>query len=219
MTRDTAPLGAGNDDAAAPGPCAAAGSAHAPAAAPGPADGAPSAAARNPVASPDHRDAAPAQGTVPPQDPADDPLALSNQLCFSLSVASRMVVHSYRPVLEPLGLTHPQYLVMLALWDRHPRTVKDLGEDLMQDSATLSPLLKRLEARGLITRERDPGNERALAVTVTPEGAALRERAVQVPEEMMQRLRVTAEQVQRLNEEMHLLIVTSKENAQDGTRA
>ncbi|MBK4121201.1 MarR family winged helix-turn-helix transcriptional regulator [Kocuria rhizophila] len=171
------------------------------------------------MASPDPRDPAPAQGPVPPQDPADDPLALSNQLCFSLSVASRMVVHSYRPVLEPLGLTHPQYLVMLALWDRHPRTVKDLGEDLMQDSATLSPLLKRLEARGLITRERDPGNERALAVTVTPEGAALRERAVQVPEEMMQRLRVTAEQVQRLNEEMHLLIVTSKENAQDGTRA
>lgn len=80
--------------------------------------------------------------------PAEDPLALSNQLCFSLSVASRMVVHSYRPVLEPLGLTHPQYLVMLALWDRHPRTVKDLGEHLMQDSATLSPLLKRLEAAG-----------------------------------------------------------------------
>ncbi|WP_231726611.1 MarR family winged helix-turn-helix transcriptional regulator [Kocuria rhizophila] len=182
MTRDTAPPGAGNDDAAAPGPCAAAGSAHAPAAAPGPADGAPSAAARHPV-------------------------------------ASRMVVHSYRPVLEPLGLTHPQYLVMLALWDRHPSTVKDLGEDLMQDSATLSPLLKRLEARGLVTRERDPGNERALAVTVTLEGVALRERAVQVPEEMMQRLRVTAEQVQRLNEEMHLLIVTAKENAQDGTRA
>lgn len=147
--------------------------------------------------------------------PAEDPLALSNQLCFSLSVASRMVVHSYRPVLEPLGLTHPQYLVMLALWDRHPRTVKDLGEHLMQDSATLSPLLKRLEARGLITRERDPGNERALAVTVTPEGAALRERAVQVPEEMMRRLRVTAEQVQRLNEEMHLLIATAQENAQD----
>ena len=112
---------------------------------------------------------------------------------------------------------------MLALWDRHPRTVKDLGEHLMQDSATLSPLLKRLEARGLITRERDPGNERALAVTVTPEGAALRERAVQVPEEMMRRLRVTAEQVQRLNEEMHLLIATAQENAQeneeDGTRA
>ena len=151
--------------------------------------------------------------------PAEDPLALSNQLCFSLSVASRMVVHSYRPVLEPLGLTHPQYLVMLALWDRHPRTVKDLGEHLMQDSATLSPLLKRLEARGLITRERDPGNERALAVTVTPEGAALRERAGQVPEEMMRRLRVTAEQVQRLNEEMHLLIATAQENEEDGTRA
>ncbi|WP_243635639.1 MarR family winged helix-turn-helix transcriptional regulator [Kocuria tytonicola] len=138
--------------------------------------------------------------------PTDDPLALANQLCFSLSVASRMVVQSYRPVLEPLGLTHPQYLVMLALWDSQPRTVKDLGEQLMQDSATLSPLLKRLEARGYLTRERDPRNERALAVSLTGKGRELRERAMAVPTRMMDRLDVSRDQVHLLNEGMHRLI-------------
>lgn len=115
----------------------------------------------------DSADAAPGAA----EDMATDPLALANQLCFSLSVASRMVVQSYRPVLEPLGLTHPQYLVMLALWGSAPRTVKDLGEQLRQDPATLSPLLKRLEARGYVTRGRDPQNERALAVSLTRGGS------------------------------------------------
>nr|WP_233542853.1 MarR family transcriptional regulator [Kocuria tytonis] len=133
-------------------------------------------------------------------------MALANQLCFSLSVASRMVVQAYRPVLEPLGLTHPQYLVMLALWGFQPRTVKDLGAQLMQDSATLSPLLKRLEARGFITRERDPRNERALAVSLTEKGMELREQAMEVPARMMDRLDVTRDQVHLLNEGMHRLI-------------
>lgn len=79
-------------------------------------------------------------GEILSENAPNDPLALTNQLCFSLSVASRMVVQSYRPILEPLGLTHPQYLVMLSLWGSSPRTVKDLSSELMQDSATLSPL-------------------------------------------------------------------------------
>ena len=98
-------------------------------------------------------------GEILSENAPNDPLALTNQLCFSLSVASRMVVQSYRPILEPLGLTHPQYLVMLSLWGSSPRTVKDLSSELMQDSATLSPLLKRLESRGLICRDRDPEND------------------------------------------------------------
>lgn len=147
----------------------------------------------------------------PGQGPVEDPLALANQLCFSLSVASRTVVQSYRPVLEPLGLTHPQYLVMLALWGSAPRTVKDLAEQLNQDSATISPLLKRLEARGYVTRERDPHNERALAVALTPEGTALRERAREVPLRMMQRLNIGPDQVHALNEQMHRLITSARD--------
>lgn len=147
----------------------------------------------------------------PGQGPVEDPLALANQLCFSLSVASRTVVQSYRPVLEPLGLTHPQYLVMLALWGSAPRTVKDLAEQLNQDSATISPLLKRLEARGYVARERDPHNERALAVALTPEGTALRERAREVPLRMMQRLNIGPDQVHALNEQMHRLITSARD--------
>lgn len=147
----------------------------------------------------------------PEQGAVEDPLALANQLCFSLSVASRTVVQSYRPVLEPLGLTHPQYLVMLALWGSAPRTVKDLAEQLNQDSATISPLLKRLEARGYVTRERDPHNERALAVALTPEGTALRERAREVPLRMMQRLNIGPDQMHALNEQMHRLITSARD--------
>lgn len=145
------------------------------------------------------------------ENAAHDPLALGNQLCFSLSVASRMVVQSYRPILEPLGLTHPQYLVMLSLWGSSPRTVKDLSSELMQDSATLSPLLKRLEARGLIRRGRDPKNERALAVTLTDEGEALREKAADVPVIMMDRMGVTPEQVRELNNSMRHMITQAEE--------
>lgn len=140
-----------------------------------------------------------------------NPLALTNQLCFSLSVASRMVVQSYRPLLEPLGLTHPQYLVMLSLWGSSPRTVKDLSSELMQDSATLSPLLKRLESRGLICRDRDPENERALAVTLTDEGRELKQKASEVPGIMMERLGITAEQVGELNMAMHHIITQAEE--------
>lgn len=145
------------------------------------------------------------------ENAAHDPLALGNQLCFSLSVASRMVVQSYRPILEPLGLTHPQYLVMLSLWGSSPRTVKDLSSELMQDSATLSPLLKRLEARGLIRRGRDPKNERALAVTLTDEGEALREKAADVPVIMMDRMGVTPEQIRELNDSMRHMITQAEE--------
>ena len=87
--------------------------------------------------------------------PAEDMLALERQVCFALSVAARNVVAVYRPVLEPLGLTHPQYLVMLALWQHGPLSVKDLSGLLQLDPGTLSPLLKRLEAAGLLRRERD----------------------------------------------------------------
>ncbi|WP_372466559.1 MarR family winged helix-turn-helix transcriptional regulator [Microbacterium maritypicum] len=115
----------------------------------------------------------------------DDLLKLENQLCFALVTAARNVIALYRPILEPLGLTHPQYLVMLALWERAPRTLNDLALDLALEPATASPLVKRLEAEGLVARQRSSEDERRLEITLTAAGAALRERAVDVPHQVM----------------------------------
>lgn len=137
---------------------------------------------------------------------ADDDLLLEHQLCFALSVASRSVVGAYKPVLEKLGLTHPQYLVMLALWEQSPRTVRGLGVALAMEPATLSPMLKRLEAAGLVSRNRAPGDDRSLAVDLTESGRALRRDAAEVPGLMMDRLDLSRDQVQELNEAMRKLI-------------
>jgi DNA-binding MarR family transcriptional regulator len=140
---------------------------------------------------------------------ADDDLLLEHQLCFALTVASRSVVGAYTPVLDALGLTHPQYLVMLCLWESSPRTVRDISDALAQEPATISPLLRRLEAAGYITRGRAPGNERALAVELTPGGAALRHKATAVPETMMERLGLSREQVRQLHGSMMELIAAT----------
>ncbi|HEY1529458.1 MAG TPA: MarR family transcriptional regulator [Galbitalea sp.] len=117
-----------------------------------------------------------------------DPLALDRQVCFALAATSRTVIGLYRPVLEPLGLTHPQYLVMLALWEHSPRTVRNIGDALALEPATLSPLLKRLEAAGLVTRSRKVDDERSLDVELTPAGRALRAQAEKVPGQIVERL-------------------------------
>lgn len=119
---------------------------------------------------------------------ATDPLALDRQLCYALAATSRSVIGIYKPILDPLGLTHPQYLVMLALWERSPRTVRSIADDLHLESATITPLLKRLERAGYIERTRNPKNERELAVDLTERGAALRERAEKVPAAVVERL-------------------------------
>jgi len=118
----------------------------------------------------------------------DDLLALDRQVCFALVTAARDVVALYREVLEPLGLTHPQYLVMLALWEESPQSVRSLGRRLSLEPATLSPLLRRLEAAGLLERRRNPVDERALAVELTAAGTALRAKALDVPPTIMARL-------------------------------
>lgn len=115
----------------------------------------------------------------------DDLLRLENQVCFALVTAARNVVSIYRPVLEPLGLTHPQYLVMLALWERSPRSLRELADELAMDSATLSPLVKRLEAQGRIARTRRADDERMLDISLTQEGRRLREEALRVPQQIM----------------------------------
>ncbi len=125
-----------------------------------------------------------------------DPLALERQVCFALAVSNRAVLAVYRPLLEPLGLTHPQYLVMLALWDHlrsnsggvPPLSVKQIAGALQLDSATLSPMLKRLEALGLLTRSRRVDDERATDVELTDAGIALRDKALSIPAAVVERL-------------------------------
>ena len=128
-----------------------------------------------------------------------DQLVLEQQVCFSLAVASREVISLYRPLLEPLGLTHPQYLVMLTLWQAdEPVSAKTLSERLKLEPPTLSPLLKRLQTAGLIERHRDPADERSLRITLTTRGRDLRMDALAVPTAIMERLGMTIEELQSL---------------------
>ncbi|UQE75002.1 MarR family transcriptional regulator [Gordonia sp. PP30] len=119
-----------------------------------------------------------------------NPLLLDRQVCFALAVANRSVLKIYRRLLDPLGLTHPQYLVMLALWEHDHLAVKDLGALLQLDSATLSPLLKRLEANGLLQRRRRDDDERSVDIVLTDAGLALREEALKIPGQVVAALGV-----------------------------
>lgn len=113
-----------------------------------------------------------------------DPLLLSNQLCFPLYAASKEVVRRYTPMLKDLDLTYTQYIAMMVMWEEETITVKELGERLFLDSGTLTPLLKKMEAKGLIERERSDKDERKVVVTITQEGRDLRAMAMNVPPEM-----------------------------------
>jgi DNA-binding MarR family transcriptional regulator len=139
-------------------------------------------------------------------DMTPDPLALQNQVCFSLAVAARTVIALYRPVLEPMGLTHPQYLVMLALWEQSPRSVSDLGRALQLEPATLSPLLKRLEAIGYVTRRRNTSDERLLDIALTDTGTGLREQALNVPPQIVERLDLPLDELTAIRDSLTRLI-------------
>ncbi|GAB3583128.1 MarR family transcriptional regulator [Leifsonia lichenia] len=139
----------------------------------------------------------------------DDLLALENQVCFGLAVAARSVIALYRPVLDPLSLTHPQYLVMLALWERDPRSVKELSEALQLEPATLSPLLKRLEATGYVERKRSTSDERTLEVTLTASGRALRSEAEKIPGQIVARLGLPVSELEHLREGLHAIIAAA----------
>ena len=145
--------------------------------------------------------------TTPVSDAADvDLLALDRQVCFALAVASRTVIGIYRPILEPMGLTHPQYLVMLALWEEAPLRVSQIAERLSLEPATLSPLLKRLEAAGHVRRERDSADERAVAVTLTPSGRRLRRRAERIPSAVIERLGMEVADLEDIRDRLTSLI-------------
>jgi MarR family transcriptional regulator, organic hydroperoxide resistance regulator len=121
-------------------------------------------------------------------------LLLDDQLCFALYAASRAVTARYRPLLDELGLTYPQYLVMLVLWEQDSISVRDLGNALQLESSTLSPLLKRLEANGLLRRERRTEDERSVAIRLTDAGSRLQERARAVPVAIGDAMGLTPEQ-------------------------
>ncbi|WP_317230494.1 MarR family transcriptional regulator [Clavibacter sp. MX14-G9D] len=129
-----------------------------------------------------------------------DPLALESQVCFQAVVAARTVVAVYRPILEPLGLTHPQYLVMLALWERDARSISDLGSTLQLEPATLTPLLKRLQAAGFVDRARSTVDERVVVVSLTARGQELRERALDVPAQAAARTGLTVAELEALRD-------------------
>ncbi len=137
---------------------------------------------------------------------APDLLRLEDQVCFALAIASRSVIGVYRPVLEPYGLTHPQYLVMLALWGRSPRSVTDLAVELRLEPATLSPLLKRLEATGLVSRTRNRGDERMLDVALTDAGVRLRDEAATIPPRIIDSLGMSADELEALRRSLWRVI-------------
>ena len=113
-----------------------------------------------------------------------DPLKLENQLCFPLYACSREIIKKYRPLLEKLDLTYTQYIAMMVLWEQRKLSVKELGKKLYLDSGTLTPILKSLEAKGFVTRNRSTEDERVLMVEITKKGDALKEKAISVPQEL-----------------------------------
>ncbi|RKG98223.1 MarR family transcriptional regulator [Corallococcus sp. CA053C] len=132
----------------------------------------------------------------------EDFLRLDLQLCFPLYAASRAMVQAYTPLLSKLGLTYPQYLVMLVLWETDGVTVKTLGEKLYLDSGTLTPLLKRLETLAFVRRERSTEDARSVRVSLTPQGRALRRKAASIPEAIACRTGLSLEELSRLRRDV-----------------
>ena len=125
-------------------------------------------------------------------------LLLENQLCFPLYACSKEVVRSYAPFLEPLGVTYTQYLVMMVLWEKESLKVSDLGEELWLDSGTLTPVLKKLEAKGYLKRQRSSEDERCVTVTLTKEGEELKRKAAEIPTHMTACMRLGGDEADQL---------------------
>ncbi len=135
-----------------------------------------------------------------------DPLLLDNQLCYALYAAAHRMTKSYRPFLERLGLTYPQYLVLLVLWETDGVTVSEIGRRLRLDSGTLTPVLKRLELAGLLVRSRRRSDEREVEIVLTPRGADLRAEATGVREAVMCQLNLSEPEVQAMRADLNALI-------------
>lgn len=133
-------------------------------------------------------------------------LRLENQLCFPLYACSRETIKLYKPFLDEIDLTYTQYIAMMVLWEKESVTVKELGEALYLDSGTLTPLLKKMETKGLIRRRRSEQDERSLIVSLTEEGMALRERALAVPRQMASCVRLEPDEAQELYRLLYKLL-------------
>jgi DNA-binding MarR family transcriptional regulator len=141
-------------------------------------------------------------------------LELDNQLCFALYDASRAVVRAYGPLLDELGLTYPQYVTMLVLWETDgPISMGDLGARLHLDSGTLTPLIKRLVQLGVVDRQRDPADERRVLVTLTEQGAALRQRACDIPARIFGRFGMEIDAARALRDDLTRIVQTIEADA------
>lgn len=138
-------------------------------------------------------------------------LKLDNQLCFPLYACAKEIVRRYKPYLDKIDLTYTQYITMMALWEEKKMTVKELGKRLFLDSGTLTPLLKRLEQKGLVKRERDSEDERVLIVSITEAGEALKEQAVLVPHKMTQCVKLDMDDAKELYRILHKMLGTFEE--------
>ena len=137
-------------------------------------------------------------------------LKLSKQLCFPLYACSREMIKLYKPFLDELGLTYTQYITLMVLWEHKAMTVKALGQELYLDSGTLTPLLKKLEEKGLVTRRRSDLDERNLIVTITELGESMRDRALHIPEEMAKCVNLPREDIRELYRMLHQLLAYVK---------
>ncbi len=135
-----------------------------------------------------------------------DCIRLENQLCFPIYAASREIVKRYRPFLDELDLTYTQYIAMMVFWEEKKINVKHLGEKLFLDSGTLTPVLKSLEAKGFVSRYRSKEDERILTVEITPEGEALKEKAIEIPQKMAGCVNLNAEEATQLHTLMHKIL-------------
>ncbi len=140
------------------------------------------------------------------QTPDPSHLLLDNQLCFALYAASKAMIQAYRPHLEPLGITYPQYLVFMVLWEEEGITLKHLGERLSLDSGTLTPLIKRLEKEGFVTRERSTKDERAIQIRLTQKGHKLRNKASFIPQKMLCQVNLDIPLLEKMRADLKTLL-------------
>ncbi|MFC7785764.1 MULTISPECIES: MarR family winged helix-turn-helix transcriptional regulator [unclassified Rossellomorea] len=135
-----------------------------------------------------------------------DPLLLENQICFKIYTAEREITKLYRGLLEEIGVTYPQYLALLVLWEDGTASVKELGRKLFLDSGTLTPMLKRMEANGLVERHRSVEDERSVVISLTQKGEAMKEKAACVPTRLLERLEMDGEELERLDQTLTTIL-------------
>jgi DNA-binding MarR family transcriptional regulator len=147
-----------------------------------------------------------AMPTPPTSDASNEHLKLANQLCFPFYAISRQLTKAYQPYLRVLGLTYPQYLVLLLLWEHEQLTVKELGGELLLDSGTLTPLLKRMEQQQWLSRHRDPHDERSVLISLLPRGRALEAQACDIPTHLLGKMELTPDELTTLREQFTRLL-------------